>query len=139
MSVHGDNGHGTYGGGSIVISTSELHLEDFHLDQAQIIHALHEGGKVIMDDAKRRCPTDDGDYRRPAGYLRDSGSVKDDRGGNSTIGLKFDGPYAHWIHEHMWFKHPHGGQAKFLETAMVVKGGEAINRVGREIRRELGI
>jgi hypothetical protein len=38
--------------------------------------------------------------------------------------------YARWVHEHLMFKHPFGGEAKFLETAMLTKGEAAINQAG---------
>lgn len=38
--------------------------------------------------------------------------------GNLTGKLKVDQVYAHYQHERMDLKHPHGGQAKFLETAL---------------------
>jgi hypothetical protein len=49
---------------------------------------------------------------------------------NETAAIGYSSVYAHWIHEHTWFHHPHGGQAKFLETAMLEKGREAVNRAG---------
>ena len=51
--------------------------------------------------------------------------------GNDGAEIGYSSVYAHWIHEHTWFHHPHGGQAKFLETAMLEKGQEAVNRAGK--------
>ena len=91
---------------------------------------LYVGAKVILEDSDKRVPKETGD-------LATSGVVKRDRGGNNTVAIVYTSVYAHWIHEHLHFKHPHGGEAKFLETAMVVKGGEAINKAGEHLWRRL--
>lgn len=89
---------------------------------------LAEGARAILDESNSLIPKESGD-------LAATGSVKEDRGGNNTVGIGYDSVYAHWIHEHLGFKHPHGGQAKFLETAMLTKGPEALNKAGESLWR----
>ncbi len=58
-------------------------------------------------------------------------------GGENTVAMEFTSEYAHWIHEHIWFKHPHGGQAKFLESAMTEKRDSAMNEIARHLWERL--
>jgi hypothetical protein len=95
-----------------------------------IDEAVAEGAEVILLDSDERMP-------KESGHLAGTGKVNKARGGSHTVGITYDGPYARWIHEHLFFKHPHGGQAKYLETAMAVKGNEAINEAGRALWRRL--
>ena len=98
--------------------------------EANLPDAIANGAQVILADAQERVPHE-------SGHLAGTGAVKQDRGGTNTVGITFDGPYARWIHEHLFFKHPRGGQAKYLETAMLVKGDEAVNEIGRSLWRQL--
>ena len=93
---------------------------------------LAHGAKAVLDDAKERVPKESGD-------LAASGHISRDRGGKNTVGVIFRGPYARYIHEHLLFKHPRGGEAKYLESAMLFKGSEAINQTGERFWRRLGI
>lgn len=88
------------------------------------------GAEVIYEDAEKRVP-------KEFGTLAESGMVQEWRGGKNTAAITFGTPYARYIHEHIHFKHPHGGEAKFLETAMLVKGPEAINAAGRHFWERL--
>lgn len=91
-----------------------------------VVEDLGTGAEVIIADATERVPKESGD-------LAASGQVKKDRGGRNTVGLWFGGPYARWIHEHLHFKHPRGGEPKFLETAMLTKGAEALRVAGEKL------
>jgi hypothetical protein len=103
---------------------NNLNLEDIAAKvRANVVDALAEGADIILRESDLDVPKEDGD-------LAASGRVKKDRGGLNTVGITYDGPYARYIHEHIFFKHPHGGQAKFLEMAMMFKGQEAINKAG---------
>lgn len=102
-------------------------LEQFSTDVwMHTVDALADGAEVIIADADARVP-------KESGHLAGTGKVDKGRGGKGTVGLWFAGPYAHWIHEHLWFKHPHGGEAKFLETAMLTKGAEALKVAGERL------
>ncbi|MDD2299236.1 MAG: HK97 gp10 family phage protein [Candidatus Pacebacteria bacterium] len=69
---------------------------------------LHEVGQKIFDQAKATVPID-------TGTLKGSGRM-DESGSNTkikiTIGFYTD--YAAYVHEIMYYKHPHG-KAKYLE------------------------
>lgn len=91
---------------------------------------LAEGAKVVLADSDERVPKESGD-------LMATGLIKRDRGGNNTVAITYGTPYARWIHEHVTFKHPQGGSAKFLELAMLEKGEEAMNRAGEHLWRRL--
>jgi hypothetical protein len=94
----------------------------------QTVDALADGAEVIIADAETRTP-------KESGHLAGTGKVDKGRGGKATVGLWFAGPYARWIHEHLHFKHPRGGEAKFLETAMLTKGAEALKVAGERLWR----
>lgn len=81
------------------------------------------GARVVLEESETLVP-------KIGGQLAGTGKVDTARGGTNTVAIIYTSVYAHWIHEHLFFKHPHGGQAKFLETAMIVKGGEAVNTAG---------
>lgn len=91
---------------------------------------MAEGAKTVLDEAVALVPKESGD-------LAASGRIKQNRGGTNTVAITFGGPYARWIHEHMWFKHPQGGQAKYLEAAMLLKGREAMNKAGEHFWRRI--
>lgn len=79
------------------------------------------GGDYILEGALERVP-------KRSGSLAKSGKVNKDRGGRNTVAITFDGPYARWIHEHLGFKHPAGGEAKFLERSMRMRRVGAVKR-----------
>lgn len=90
----------------------------------------YAGAQVVLDDSNSRVPKESAD-------LASTGSIRRDRGGDNTVAIVYTSVYAHWIHEHLFFKHPHGGEAKFLETAMVAKGSEFVNKAGEHFWRRL--
>ena len=118
------------------MSRSNLDWEDHLTKRLSAIHAkskglardLEQGAKIVLDEARDLVPKESGD-------LAASGRVKRGRGGVNTVAVTFSGPYARWIHEHLWFRHPRGGQAKYLEAAMLLKGREAINEAGEHFWR----
>lgn len=85
---------------------------------------MADGAEAVLADALQKVPKESGD-------LAGSGRIDRERGGDNAVGITFDGPYARWIHEHLYFKHPRGGQAKFLEAAQLEKGAEAMNRAAK--------
>lgn len=105
------------------IDTSGL---DFPHIEERIPVALDAGAQVILDDSLEKVPKETGD-------LAASGHINPVRGGNDTTAIEYTSVYARWIHEHLGFKHPKGGQAKFLEMAMVEKADEAMHAMGEEL------
>jgi hypothetical protein len=76
---------------------------------------LYRGGQAIIADAVGLVPVD-------TGVLRDSAIVQEPvvNGDEVTVELGFGGAasdYAIEQHENLDYKHPNGGQAKYLETA----------------------
>ena len=86
------------------------------------------GAEAVLEEAVALVP-------KESGALAASGRIHKNRGGVNTVVITFDGPYARWIHEHLQFKHPRGGQAKYLEAAMLLKGRDAMNRAGQHFWR----
>lgn len=87
-----------------------------------------DGATVILVRSDELVPKAPKKASDDTAYLVSTGAVK--LHGNDGAAIEYDSVYAHWIHEHTWFHHPHGGQAKFLETAMLEKGQEAVNKAG---------
>lgn len=112
--------------GSLRVDTSGLHLDIARILPGDIKEALAESALIVLAESDRLVPKGHGD-------LENSGSVRQSVGGADGVGIVYDSVYAHWIHEHLWFQHPHGGQAKFLETALYDKGEEAINKAARSL------
>jgi hypothetical protein len=111
-------------------NTLSAGLEHIAAQAFNLSQDAYAGAEVILADAEVRAP-------KESGHLAGTGMIQQHRSGKNTVGITFDGPYARYIHEHLHFKHPHGGQAKFLETAMLVKGQEAINRAGEHFWERL--
>lgn len=88
------------------------------------------GMEIVLAESQKRVP-------KESGHLAEGAKVMGYRGGKNTATITYDGPYARYVHEHLHFKHPHGGEAKFLETAMLIKGEEAINEAGKHFWERL--
>lgn len=113
--------------GNLRVDTSGLNLGRFEILSGDVIEALAEhAGPVVLARSNELAPKESGD-------LIASGHVKAGRGGNNTIAIEYDSVYARWQHEHLWFRHPHGGGAKFLEKAMAEKGKNAIEAAARSL------
>ncbi|MGC5249497.1 hypothetical protein ACPXB3_21535 [Gordonia sp. DT219] len=89
---------------------------------------VRQAGEAILAESNRRAPRDSGE-------LISSGRVATD-GTEAAIG--YSAPYAARQHEALGYNHPHGGQAKFLETAVHVAKDEALDAVANAIREALG-
>lgn len=94
----------------------------------EIADALEFGAGEVLDRSRLLVPMRTED-------LADSGHVKS-VGANEVhkaAAIEYSSVYAHWIHEHLWFKHPQGGQAKFLEQALDEKGRDGIEQAVRRL------
>lgn len=80
-----------------------------------------DGAEYVLERAVELVP-------KESGALAASGRIEKDRGGDNTVGITFDGPYARWIHEHLYFRHPRGGSAKFLERPLYRRSQGAMKR-----------
>lgn len=111
---------------SITVDTSGFSFErlmDLDLTEAAVV-----GAEVIMVQAVANCP-------KESGNLAATAFINPNRGGADTVGFGFDSVYASYIHEHLHFKHPHGGQAKYQEAAIVEKKDAALEAAGEHIFR----
>jgi hypothetical protein len=97
--------------------------------RAHVENALEAGAEIILADSLTLVPHDP----PLTGALAASASIKKSRGGVNTVGIVYDSVYAGYVHEHLLFKHPYGGGAKYLEIAMIAKGQDAINKAGKYI------
>lgn len=111
-------------------NTLSAGLERVATEAHNLSQDVYYGAEVIWKDAMERVP-------KESGALSETSKIDSNRGGVNTVALTFGGPYARYIHEHVHFKHPHGGEAKFLETAMLTKGEEAVNKAGEHFWERL--
>jgi hypothetical protein len=105
-------------------------LRDIQAKTQRLDDDVAVGARVILTDSDERVP-------KRSGGLEKTGHVKRDRGGLNTVAIVYTSVYARWVHEHLHFKHPFGGEAKFLETAMLVKGHDALNAAGAHLWRRI--
>lgn len=83
--------------------------------------------EAVLPESTRLVPKLDGD-------LAASGKVLS---GDGFAAIRYSGPYARKQHELLGFKHPHGGQAKFLETALMTETDKALGIVSDEVKKAL--
>lgn len=102
---------------------------------ATLPYLLHQGAEIILNDAIHKVPLAPKKAGDNEPHLVDTGRINDERGGDLTVGIEFTSIYARYIHENLGFKHIYGGQAKFLEAAMIEKQDEALNEVTEGIGR----
>ena len=81
--------------------------------------ALKDDALDLLGKAVNLAPVDSGD-------LRGSGSVKFE---DNTVTIGFEEPYAVKQHEHTEYKHPEGGQAKYLEQPFRENIDKYINHI----------
>lgn len=113
--------------GSIRIDTSALHMGRLKIKSFQVKDALaHAAEEILLPASREAVP-------KVSTNLANSAAIKKSRGGTNTIAIVYDSVYARWIHEHLHFKHPHGGGAKYLERPMRVKGPATMQAAVREL------
>lgn len=116
---------------SIRMDASGLRFPDIDGQRVALV-----GAKVILEGAKVRAPYAPKDATDPEqSHLRDTGHIDVSRGGENTVGIVFDSVYAAYIHENLHFRHPHGGQAKYLEAALREDKRAALSAMAREVLR----
>jgi hypothetical protein len=93
--------------------------------------ALTEAGEVIRAVSVARTPVE-------TGRLAGSATVSlEEVDGDQAVKIHYDGPYARYQHERLDLRHEHGGQAKFLESAMMDEADNALEVLARHIERAL--
>jgi len=86
---------------------------------------LDEAANLILDASREAVPKESGD-------LASSGEIQPS--GDLERRIVFTSVYARWIHEHLRFKHPHGGGPKFLEVPLRANADRAREIVADAIR-----
>lgn len=94
------------------------------------LDGLHDAGDLGLEKARVKVPVEDGD-------LSATGLVRMDPV-NGKVAVSFDGPYAVYQHEVMHLKHPHGGESKFLETALLENTEAFAELIAARIREVTG-
>jgi hypothetical protein len=101
--------------------------------------ALLATAAQVLEQAKRDAPHDPDEAGKGEGrHLRDTGRIEPIQyrpGGIMAVEIVFDGPYAARQHEHLEYKHPHGGTAKFLERNLT--GAKLLEALAEAERRAL--
>jgi Bacteriophage HK97-gp10, putative tail-component len=101
---------------------------------------LAEAAKDVLELAQDRVPVldpADESKGRESGKLRDTAKLTEDEA-RLRVALSFGTPYAAYIHEHMEFRHPDGGQPKYLESAIVESRDAVAQAVAEAIRKVTG-
>lgn len=80
--------------------------------------AVREAAEATLARSNELVPVDSGE-------LRDSGTVTvEETSTGATATITYSAGYAMQVHEDIAAHHPHGGRAKFLETALREAGPE---------------
>ncbi len=83
--------------------------------------------EAVLPESTRLVPKLDGDLAGSAEVLT----------GDGFAAIRYGGPYARKQHELLGFKHPHGGQAKILETALMTETDKALAMVADDVKKAL--
>ena len=90
----------------------------------QVADALEDGAREeVLPRAEELVPKRTGDLAG-SGFVRAVGANEV----HKAAAVGFNSVYARWVEEHLWFRHPFGGQAKYLESSLDEKGFDAIKR-----------
>lgn len=92
-------------------------------------NGVYEAAEALLDQAIEKTPLQDG-------VLRASGIASQE---GLTAAVSFNTPYAVVQHEALGFRHPNGGEAKYLETPANSFGETMEAIVAETIRRETGL
>lgn len=92
--------------------------------------ALNEVAQQILERSQDLVPV-------RTGALRDSGYITSgDQGGYPSVTITYGGgdvPYAYQVHEDLEMRHPNGGQAKYLEQAVIEYEQVAIDTIQQRV------
>jgi hypothetical protein len=121
----------------MVLGLAEFNARVLNLIRAlpdEIENALRSDAEVTLEIAKQRTPVD-------TGALVDSGMLGEPEksGFQYSQPITFGDPepyYAIFVHENLEARHPNGGQAKFLESAVLERSAGMSSRLGLLINIE---
>ena len=92
--------------------------------------AVREVSFDLLGKAVDLAPVDTGD-------LRGSGKVEFEEDRNKLVGIvSFNTPYARRQHEELTWRHPEGGQAKYLQQPFEENADRYIQKIRDSVRRE---
>lgn len=118
-----------------MIDIKDLHSLSRGLDRLR--EKMEERGKQALAttavkvflDSQALVPVDTGE-------LKASGVVSElvESNDGYAIAISYQAPYAGKVHEDLDANHPHGGQAKFLETPFLQAGETLTKELGKVIK-----
>lgn len=94
------------------------------LDDA-IQNALQAGGELLRDAAVERTPIE-------TSTLRGTAKVSTS---DTQAAVSYDTVYARRQHEEIGWNHPGGGEAKYLENALLDNQDKILDAMGKELSR----
>lgn len=98
---------------------------------AAMVAAVHAIGEDALGEAQRRAPMEEG-------TLRGSAELEvQDRGDRVEATISFNTVYAARVHEETEWRHPRGGQAKYLESVLRERSGRYNQILAAAARRAL--
>ena len=100
---------------------------------ANITREFRNIAKDLEDKAVDLAPVDEGDLRESSTFEVESSRTE------VTSYIGFDEEYALRQHENTTFKHPKGGQAKFLETPLKSGANKYKEQIGDAVKEGLRI
>ena len=89
---------------------------------------LMKAAEYVRGQSVQRAPIDEG-------TLRASAAVKPV--GETAVQVGFHTPYAEKQHEELGYRHPKGGQAKYLESVVVEEKNTILRLIGNQIKGAL--
>lgn len=106
---------------------------------AAIRRGLLAAGKEVLAVSDILAPREPPPLRHPdIGHLIDTGFVRVLPGANrDTAIVGYTAFWALFQHEHLEWHHPNGGQAKFLETALMRSREAVLEQIGASLREAL--
>lgn len=101
---------------------------------AAIRRSLVKGGKVILAASDALAPREP--EPRHGVHMTETGFVRSEIAGDGLdqVAIGYKAFWAVYQHENLSYHHEHGGQAKFLETAMLAASDAAIETVAAAVR-----
>lgn len=104
--------------------------------QTALRRGLQAAGVEILAASDALAPTEP--KPRHGVHLTETGFVRVVPGVNSdSVVVGYEAFWAWWQNEDLTYHHPHGGQAKFLDTAMLGGAERAGETIAAVIRAEL--
>lgn len=106
------------------------------VDQA-VVEGLSAAGKEILAASDALAPTEP--EPRHGVHMIETGFTRVEPGADQvSVVIGYEAFWAPWQNENLTYDHPHGGQAKFLDTALVTGAPVAFETVAEAVRRVLG-